>query len=160
MNLNAPASIMNKHIVCPLLLFTVLAFCTSCSSDLKTVSIAERICLKVPVAVEVTQRSPVEDFIIVLFENDGTLFLSAYVGNAPQFPSADCSTELRNASWGSWDAKEATGKEGTSCLREIQVELSETSGWPRFVHFRLERVSEQQILEAQDIIRSLQLVAL
>jgi hypothetical protein len=102
----------------------------------KVVDLAENLVVEAPTSVAVQKDSPVQDFDIVKFSSEGELIVTAYVGNAPHFPTEKCRGQRRATSIGPFKATEVLCEASVGGLfREVLVDLGIPSGWPAFLHF-------------------------
>jgi hypothetical protein len=150
---------MRQQIVKYILSLVALLPACGRSENVNIVTIADRILLDVPTSVKLVQQSPVEDFILAQFTTEEALIVSAYIGNAPSFPGPDCSGPTKNTMVNRLHAQEVSGRSDSSCLKEILVDLGTKGSWPRYVHFRIQRSSENHVRLAAAIVNSVRLTA-
>lgn len=121
----------------------------------KEVAIAEGLVVKVSEAVQIRKTSPAEDFDFLRFVFRDEVILSAYVGNAPSFPTEKCRGEAKDTMLGGFRAREMVcvrDAGGGGYSRELLVDLGVPRGWPRFVHF-MQSLNAQPVGDA--IVKSL-----
>jgi hypothetical protein len=122
--------------------------------DWESVEVAGVIRWKVPNGAKITEERPAQDFVIATVRLGNVVLLSAYIGNHPSFPGRDAEEVKTRGSIGRYRAREAKGKEGSNCYKEVLVELEGNQRWPGFVQYRINRVSVDKMEDAERIIAS------
>lgn len=145
-----------------LLFLTLAASLGACASESnpKRIFVADKeLSFAVPATVTVSEQSPVTDFVLFQFRDSGKIVLSAYAGNAPDFPSKLSESAKRQTAIGGFPAEERLGRSEAPYLKEILVSFPRTNSlmvpWPMFVHFTVERGSPDQVRLAEEIIASM-----
>jgi hypothetical protein len=118
---------------------------------------ADGFSVTIPDTVDVTKRSPVEDFDIYVFALQGRPFLSAYAGNHPSFPSSDAKGSSRAAEPSKFinDCPSQTILTKKDGVPEWHVLIHlRTGGWPEYLHFWYTNTEPEQTALAEAIISS------
>jgi hypothetical protein len=105
--------------------------------------------------MEVTEESPVEDFVLYTFTRRGVSLLHAYSGNHPQFPSSfEHGTPERHMVINGLGARCFAGEKDGTSSRECVI-LLEEDPLPHYVHLWYESLAGENRERADAIISSI-----
>lgn len=123
--------------------------------NLELVNLIEQVYIESPSDISIQKDFPVEDFMLTNFSSGGKSFLKAYVGNAPSFPSEECSGEAIDKVVYGLRSKEIKCS-GDELAVEVLVSLGVDNGWPQYVHFMLRKSDEYESIgvDIMDSIRT------
>jgi hypothetical protein len=109
-----------------------------------------------PTGFEISKQSPVEDFELFRISRQKQLFVTIYIGNAPEFPILKASdgvsvTRFRTADCEMISLWSADGLRG----REILVKSSRMHGWPTRLHAVTANLDPRDVRIGDQILSSI-----
>jgi len=112
--------------------------------------------VSIPSGFKISKTSPVEDFELMRFSKAEKVYLTAYLGNAPNYPSPRAKknkAETKVSGLGNVDI--TTEWQGYDLIRkEMRIKLSERS-WPMFLHLSsADGLSRDEVMVAEKILSS------
>ena len=140
------------------ILTVVLVFLVGCQKSQVTMKTytGEGFLVRIPESVDVSKTTPVQDFNVYEFRQQGKVILYAYAGNQPDFPSERLKGCRETAgAFKGFPQRVVEKKSGADAIsKDVLMDFSRKTEWPQFVHFWYVENPARMATLADEIIAS------